>query len=132
MANYLLLLIIVISVGIQTTISVYTIYLYGVCFLSFNPVLLVTTSKAIKKKDKSIIVTCALLVLLATSIANLAIQWKLINLCFIYNGQSMLSAFTCGINGFGTGYSMASAIFIDLQCIIADGLLVMFILANNI
>ena len=94
--------------------------------------LLVTSNKASKKKDKSIIVTCALLVMFVTSIANLAVQWKVTNLCFIENGQSILSAFICNTNAGQTGYQLAVGILSDLQFSIADGLLVMSILVNII
>ena len=70
--------------------------------------------------------------LFSTSIANLALQWKLTNVCFIDNGQSMLSAFTCNINLETTGYSLAANILGYVQCTIADGLLVMSIFANII
>ena len=87
------------------------------------------------KKDRSIVVTCALLVSFSTSIANMALQWKTTNLCFIDNAQSMLATYTCSVYSQGEGYDFVVVILSYLQYIVADSLLVrpiQAILANTI
>ena len=93
--------------------------------------LLMTTNKASKKKNRSIVVTCVLLVSFAIGIANLAIQWKTMTFCFIDNGQSMLSAFICSLNLNESGYALAILISNNMQNVIADILVVMSILSNT-
>ena len=94
--------------------------------------LYIIVNKASKKKDRSIVVTCALLILFATTPVDLALYWKIMNVCFIDNGQSMLTTFTCSVNIQDSVYSLVVVILGYFQYIVADGLLVRPILTNTI
>ena len=131
---------VIICIYINTCISCRNIHSYSYLYylliwcvlVTFYTVLLVTANKARKKNSRSIFVTCSLFFFFATNIANLALNWKQMNICFIENGQSTLSAFIYNIRLDNSGYTLAIVILTCMQNVIADTLLVTSTLSNTI
>ena len=83
---------------------------------------------ATKKKDRNIIVNAVLLCLIAINVAEVGVQWKIINICFIDNGDTILTAFISAIQLSESNLAFAATFLATMEYILADGLLVSMLL----